>query len=295
MAQSKVHKKSDGGMKMILYPDDAKNFLKWGVVGFLGLGAYQLFMTLAKRNINPSVDFIDQVESMNCDPLIRDAMMSLQSYRQLNPWLFKSALQNIDQLLFLENALLNKQIKAVHNDKVASWSFFRMALSRLEQFQFLVRERLGNEHGLTVNIFARKIYAQLQKHILNVLHMCSEFKPEHLLARAPLEVERVLKNYEEGREPVDSYKKWDELRSRLDKKRSKHKHVESEDELLDPKHKSHHKRKPEQPEYESRKSRQSRSAPKPTNTNVHSKVDSGNLPPPQLSSTEKPTEEKTVA
>jgi len=265
MAQSKVKGIKDGkgkgqfsigNWKVMLHQDDAKNFLKWGTLGFVGLGVYQLCMTMAKRNINPCVEFMDPVESMNSDPIIRDAMITLQSYRELNPWLFKTALQNIDQLLFLENALLSQQIQAVKNDKVASWSFFRMAIHRLGAFQYLVRERMGTEHGMTVNIFVRKIYAQLQKHILNILHMCTEFKPEHLIANAPLEINRILKNYEEGKEPVNSYQKWDELRKNVD-----------ESELAEAPKKKHNKHQKEHPKYDSNKSRHSRTRDR-TRTNL---------------------------
>jgi hypothetical protein len=244
-----------GGMKLLLYPEDMKNFLKWGTLGFVGLGVYQLCMSLAKRNINPCVDFEDPVESMNCDEIIRNAMIELQTYRKLNPWIFKSALQNIDQLLFLENALLTRQIRAVPNDKATSWTFFRMALKRLNQFQFLVRQRMGNEHGLVTNLLVKKIYNQLQKHLLNILHLCSEFKPEHLIERAPLEIQRILNNYEKGIIEKDSYAKWDELRKKVDQYKSD----DEKDDMTGKSsgHRRRHKRSSHK-KYESRKSRESR-------------------------------------
>lgn len=203
------------GFRMILYPDDAQKFLKWGTLGFVGLGLYQLFMTVAKRNINPSVEFKDPVESMNCDPIIRDSFVHIQSYRKLNPWLFKSALQNADKLLFLEDALLSQKAFPVRNDKVSAWTYFRLSVNRLNQFQYLVRERMGNEHGLAVNIFVRKVYDQLQKHVLNVFHLCSEFKPENLIARAPFEVERALKAFESGKPIEDPEVKWKKFQDKM--------------------------------------------------------------------------------
>jgi len=217
--------KKGTGMKMMVYPQDAKDFIKWGAIGFLGFGGYQLFMNIAKRNINPSVDFVDPVESMNCDPIIRDCFINIQPYRKLNPWLFKTALQNVDQLLFLENALLSQEVHPVRNDKVSAWTYFRMGVNRLNQFQFLVRERMGNEHGLAVNIFVKKIYEQMKKHALNVLHLCSEFKPEHLIARAPLEVDRAIRSFEEGKPLLTSEEKWKNLRGKIEKeerRNSKH-------------------------------------------------------------------------
>lgn len=207
-------KATGGGLQ--LYPGDAQKFLKWGSIGFFGFGLYQMALTLAKRNVNPCVEFKDQVEAMNTDPIVRDALIQLQNYRELNPWLFKTALQNIDQLLFLENALLSEQVHPVKRDKEIAFSHFRMGVNRLSQFQFLVRKEMGNEHGLSVNILVKKIYTQLQKHLLNVLHLCSEFRPDNLVARAPLEVNLAMQRMDQGRDVDNSYERWNQLRSRLD-------------------------------------------------------------------------------
>jgi len=247
------------GMNMILYPDDAKKFLKWGALGFIGLGAYQLFMTVAKRNINPSVEFTDPVESMNHDPIIRDSFIHIQPYRKLNPWLYKSALQNVDQLLFLENALLSQEVSPVRNDKVAAWSHFRMGVNRLNQFQFLVRERMGNDHGMAVNLFVRKIYDQMKKHALNILHLCSEFKPENLIARAPFEVERALKNYEEGREPENPEAKWERLRTKIERRKAR-KERKQRDEAEHVEDEAEHKSRKSRRSRRSRRSHHSRSS-----------------------------------
>jgi len=212
--------KKKGGSSIVLYPSDAGTFLKYGIAGFVGFGVYSLAMQLAKRNINPEVEFQDPVESMNCDPIIRDAFINIQSYRELNPWLFKSALQNVDQLLFLEDALLSRKVRPVKSDKIIAFSYFRMGSNRLGQLQWLIKEKLSSEHALTFNLYARKIYAQLQKHLLNILHLCSEFKPQHLIERAPLEIARILKDLEENRKPEDdSLARWEKM-----KKRSSHRH-----------------------------------------------------------------------
>lgn len=224
--------KGAGGNGLQLYPGDAQKFLKYGTIGFVGFGLYQMAVTMAKRNVNPCVEFKDPVEAMNADPIIRDALIQLQNYRELHPCLFKTALQNIDQLLFLENALLAQKVYPVKNDKDIAFSHFRVGVNRLSQFQFLVRKEMGNEHGMTVNILVKRIYSQMQKHLLNVLHLCSEFRPENLIARAPLEVGVALRRMEEGRAPENSYARWDELRGKLDKdeqsnERRHHKHRRS--------------------------------------------------------------------
>ncbi len=195
-----------------LYANDIKQFLGYGLLGFLGFAGYQMVQTISKRQINACADFIDPVESMNCDATIRDALLTLQNYRKLNPWLFRSAVQNIDQLLFLENALLSGDIKPVKNDKVAAFSAFRVGLNRLGQFQQLIKERMGTEHAMAAHLYVRKIYENMQIHIVNILHMCSDFKPENLIARAPLEIGKILKAWEEGRPPESPGHKFKHLR-----------------------------------------------------------------------------------
>jgi hypothetical protein len=205
------------GGKLQFYPGDAEKFLKWGTVGFLGFGLYQMAATLAKRNVNPCFEFKDPVEAIQYDPIIRDALIQLQSYRDMNTWLFKTALQNIDMLLFLENQLLTQKTVPVRQDKNLAFTYFKMGINRLNQFQHLVRSTLGNEHGLTVNILVKQVYTQMQKHLLNVLHLCSKFRPENLIQRAPLEIEKALKRMTDG-VPFDNdaEKKWNKLRERLD-------------------------------------------------------------------------------
>jgi hypothetical protein len=228
---SKEQKEGVGKNKLQVYPTDVKQFIKWGSVGFMGLGLYQFLLTLSKRNINPCIDFQDPVEALDCDPVIRDAMIRLQNYRELNPWLFKTALQNIDQLLFLENALLSKGAHAAKKDKDIAFTYFRMGVNRLNQLQFIIRKELGTEHGMAVHLLVKQIYGQMQKHLLNVLHLCSKFRPDDLIARAPLEVRAAIKRMEEGRKPEDTYNRWHKLRGKLD-----------EDEQNDKEHRRRHHR-----------------------------------------------------
>jgi hypothetical protein len=197
--------------KMIMYDKDVADFIKWGAIGFVGMGVYQLGMRVAQRNINPSVDLEDRADSINLNPIIRDSFVNLQSYRSLNPWLFRTSLQNVDHLLFLENALLTKQISPSQNDKAISFSHFRMGVVRLNQFQLIVKDKLGNSHAMAVNIFVKKIYDQIQKHFLNVLHICSRFNPGDLVARAQQEIDEAMKNYKKGERYGERKSKWEKF------------------------------------------------------------------------------------
>lgn len=218
-----VGKKKNGTAGAVFYPGDVSLFLKYAVAGFIGFGTYSLAKQLSKRNIDPLVEFQDPVESMNCDPIIRDAFISVQSYRQLNPFLFKTALQNIDQLLFIEDGLLSQRIHPVKSDKSLAWTRFRVGCNRLAELNYEIRTKMGAEHALTFNLFVRKIYTQLQKHLLNILHLCSEFKPEALIARAPQEIARILQGLEENRKPDDDgLEKWERMKKKSKKNRHHH-------------------------------------------------------------------------
>jgi hypothetical protein len=203
--------------EFILQQTDVADFVKWGAIGAVSMGVYQLGMKVAQRKINPCVDLKDRGDSLNHDPIIRDAFINLQKYRELNIWLFKTALQNVDHLLFLEYALLSKSVSPTHTDKSIAFSYFRMAVIRLNMLQLLVKEHLGNDHGMAVNIFVKQVYTQIQKHFLNVLHICSEFKPSNLIARAQQEVDSALKKFRSNRAYPDSSVKWDKFRNRRTK------------------------------------------------------------------------------
>ena len=178
------------------YRKDAVDFIKWGSIGFVGMGVYQLGLRLSKRGIKSTVDLVDRADSLGSNPIILDAFVNLQSYRSLDPWLFRTALQNVDHLLFLENALMSKRIIPARNDKAIAFSHFRMSVIRLNQFQFRVKDKLGNAHAMAVNMYVKKIYKELQKHLLNILHFCSQFNPGDLIARAQNEIDRALERYD---------------------------------------------------------------------------------------------------
>lgn len=219
MLPKKATGKENKGHGVKLYPSDMKKIVTGGLMALLGYSAYSTVMLMLKRNTNPESAFVDPVESMNQDPTIRDAFINLQSYRSLNPWLFKMALQNVDQLLFLEHALLSGAAKAVRQDKAISWSYFRVALNRLGQFQFLIRKRMGSDHAMAAYMCVDKIYEQMRKHLLNILQLCSEFNPKDMIEKAPAEIERILKQLKEGREPMpgESMARWEKVREKLDR------------------------------------------------------------------------------
>lgn len=177
-------------------PEEKIKFLKYCAGLAFSYISYGAFVRMARNKfMEQKVAFKDDVECMNMDPIIRDAFLSLQAYRKLDKYLFCKAIQSADQLLFLENALLNKEIVATRADKEKAWTLFKLSHDKLNEFQYLIREILKNEHGTVANIFVQKIYKQLQLHYANIINLCSRFNAKDIINQAPKAVENVLDLY----------------------------------------------------------------------------------------------------
>ena len=165
-------------------------------LGGLGLAACALTRKLAPKK-HPVTDLGTKkapVEAIHNDPTIAAAFGKLKHYRELEPDLFDSGLCNADRLLFLENALATKQVYPKPEDKTDAFVFFRASIIQLDEFQHLVRDQMGNGHGLAVNACYDTIYRQMQQHLLNVLRLCSQLNLSVLIEQAPLEIERIKLN-----------------------------------------------------------------------------------------------------
>jgi hypothetical protein len=87
-------------------------------------------------------------------------------------------------LLLLEDVLYQKEVFANKNDPIIAWTYFKMAVNRLKLFQMEVKQQLGKEHAFAVNTLVNKIYSQLQKHLMNILHMCQQFNVSDMIKQA---------------------------------------------------------------------------------------------------------------
>jgi hypothetical protein len=176
----------------------------------VGMGVVAAGMALMQRShlfrstVDPCTALLDEVEALNFDVTIRDAFLKIQAYRDINVPCFSMAIRNVDCLLFLERLLTSGTVTPLKKDKATAFAYFRVAVSRLNTFQHLVQHALENEHAMTVSIYIAQIYTNLQKHLLNVLHLCSVFKPAHMLKRAADDVQVVMKRYARKSTPLVS-------------------------------------------------------------------------------------------
>lgn len=180
--------------KSKLYQHDLTNAARWGLAGGAVLACYQLGITLMRRNLYPKVTLKDAQEALHLDPIILDAFEKLQCYRDINVYLYASALHNTDRLLLLEEVLVKKEVLPSRDDKVIAFDYFRTAINRLKQLQVTVKKELGLDHGLAVLMIIDKIYSQLQKRLTNVLTVCYEFNPSNLIKQAERAIEEARRN-----------------------------------------------------------------------------------------------------
>lgn len=171
--------------------EDVQHFFRWGAIGFLSLGVYKLSTQIVGKNILASSQLTDMTESIHLDPKLCNAFVQLQGYRKLNPWLFRTSLQNADHLLFLENILIQGNAIPVRNDKIIAFTHFRMCLTRMNEFVTRIKAKMGNGHGLAAKLYMDVAIDQMKKHLLNVLHECSKFKPQDLISRAEEEIKNI--------------------------------------------------------------------------------------------------------
>ncbi len=175
-----------------LYKHDLQDAAKWALVGGIGFASYQLGIKAFQRKIDSCADFKHPVEAIQHDPVMREAFLNLQGYSQLRPYEFQIALSHADRLLFLEQQLITGQVQPTRNDKAIAFTCFRMSAKKLNELKNIVRDKMGNDHGLVVHLLIEKIYKKLQAHLLNVLHLCSKFDPLKLIEKAPKEIEKLL-------------------------------------------------------------------------------------------------------
>lgn len=201
-----------------LYAEDWSGAIKAGCVGFLGLGAYYLSMVASKRQINPACDLKAPNEAISADPIILNALLNLQKYRDLNPVIFMLAVRNVDRLLFMEGALLQKKTFVCRRDKHLAFTFLRVAINRMQDLIYLIKTHTSAEHALVASLEAEKIYTQLQKHTLNIFHMASKFNPQSFIERANDVVKKAMQNNDNRRGPKHREQRWRKLLRRQARK-----------------------------------------------------------------------------
>jgi hypothetical protein len=166
---------------------------KRALMALAGVSALKWTMDQTKKPVSTYPPLVDAVEAMHCDARVEESFRKLQVYRDLNPWLFSAALQNIDKLLYLSRLLLSGVAKPMREDRGVAFSYLKVGMSRLKALQCTIHQEMGNDHALVANMEIQVIYNQCQKHVLNVMHICSRFKPEDVIERARAEVPRLVR------------------------------------------------------------------------------------------------------
>jgi hypothetical protein len=186
---------------------------KYFLIGGSLFAGYQMFVSLFRRNANPSSELKDKTSvAFNNDTLIRNSFIDLQKLRHLDIKHFSSAIRNTDRLLFLEAMLRRGDNNVIpkRSDKDKGWSYFQAVVYNLHSFQIAVLETMGEEYFIAVKIYCDKIRGQLRIHFTNILNCISNFRPETLLHRADslikeLEEHKVKKNSKSRNDVLKKY------------------------------------------------------------------------------------------
>lgn len=180
-------------------PGDQNEFIKYGVAGFLALGSYHLGTKLVARSINEVNDLEDAdiADDLGGDPVVLQALVSLQAYRFKNPLLFRRCIESLNDLIFYEKQLLSEQIIPTSEDKLRTVHYFRKAAAYLNQFQMFIREDMGVTHGKAANIYVKTILESTESHFHNCLQACSQFDPHKLMGKIQQDALKEKQAYEE--------------------------------------------------------------------------------------------------
>lgn len=169
---------------------DVRTAFKCGTLGLTALAGLYAVKHVKRSEVVEKLT--DPSERLHFDPIVHQNLCKLQAYRELEPELFSKIVSGCDHLIFLEHGLISKTIVPTQNDRYVAFVHFYAAVNGMNVFQRLVLQDLGNEHGKCASVLSEQIYAQLIKHVMNVLHMCSDFNIDNLLLRAPREVDIAL-------------------------------------------------------------------------------------------------------
>ncbi len=199
-----------------IYNMDIKDALKWGGFAALGAFGYNIFLKSMERQIQPGAALKDlpPANSIVEDQGILDHLVQLQTYREVEPWLFWSAVRNLDMLLFLEQQILLKKFAPVRKDKVLAWTHFRVGINDLNEFQFTVHQEMGSEHGKVANMLVENIFDRAVKHLLNVMTLCSDFNPKAIIARAPSLIDKLKRRWKKKKRTRRNREYWTHLQDR---------------------------------------------------------------------------------
>lgn len=154
--------------------------------------------------------------SVNCDAIQNDRgllhqLCQLETYSHVDERLFRMIIQHIDKLMILEDVLRRSDTGPTKEDRPNAHSRYNALVRQLREFQRLVLQTMGSEHGVTAHYFVKQIHELMQKHLLNILHLCSRYNPLSTLKRAQEERELYLeasRKYFQKRGKRLSFQKW---------------------------------------------------------------------------------------
>jgi hypothetical protein len=204
-----------GNHKGYLGFEDMKEAGKRAVYTGLASAAVYAFLQYVRRTNNPLADFKDPVDMLHRDPELAQALYQLQSYKHVYPQCYTLILQTCDRILFIEHALLGKQLTPDRTVLISATKMISIVKSRLDTYISVIRKEQGAEHAKAAIHFKQEVLRLIDKHVTNIfILMDRPLPPTEMAARAKSDFDA-----HDGSSARRKQQKWEDIRERATKAR----------------------------------------------------------------------------
>lgn len=140
------------------------------LIGLMGGVGYSYLNIWCRRNVHPYKLKID-TETIDTRSLIYFLLCKLQKYSDINEDAFRKSVEFTDRLLLIESGLYSKQIKPVLQDRPRSYSYYKRAISCIEEIYTDSKSCQSARIQVEVHSIYIKIYDELKLRWENILKL----------------------------------------------------------------------------------------------------------------------------
>lgn len=140
------------------------------MVGLAGGIGYSYLHAWCRRNAHPYKLKID-IEAIETRSLIYFLLCKLQKYSDINEDAFLKTVEFTDRLLLIESGLYRKQIKPVLQDRPRSYSYYKRAISYIEEIYIGSKSCQSARVQVEVHSIYIKLYDELKLRWENILKL----------------------------------------------------------------------------------------------------------------------------
>lgn len=168
--------------------------MKCGILAAIG-GTIALAAKFMTEKDGKKYQLIDDADSIYNNPELSKALFQLQTFRDLEPLMFKDLIELIERLVHLEHVLHSQMIAPRPADRWDAMDYHIQIHSLLQQFQYLISNDMDAEYAVAAERLVSSIKGYLNIYYANLMTMTSEFHIENTLQRAPADVAKAAQRY----------------------------------------------------------------------------------------------------